>query len=154
MIETPRVITTTAQKTAFIPITATWDEIQEVMGPGLGEVQSALADQGIAPVGPWFAHHKRRPIESFDFEICVPVAAHVWPVGRVKSKDIPALNVVTTVYHGGYENLGKAWGEFHGWLEKSGLSIAEDFYECYVVGPESGPDSSQYRTQFSIPLKN
>ena len=114
-----------------------------------------LVDQGFAPVGPWFAHHKSRPIESFDFAICIPVAAKVSAVGRGKTGAIPALNVVTTIYHGGgYEGLGKAWGEFHEWIERSGLSVEEDFYECYLVGPESGPDSSQYRTQYSIPLKS
>jgi uncharacterized protein YdhG (YjbR/CyaY superfamily) len=36
------------------------DEIHKVMGPGIDEVFSVLAAQGIAPVGPWFSHHLRR----------------------------------------------------------------------------------------------
>jgi hypothetical protein len=46
----------------------------------------------------------------------VPVSAPVTAVGRVYPGERPAIKVVRTVYHGPYEGLGSAWGEFSGWL--------------------------------------
>ena len=80
------------------------------MGPGIGEVMAAIAAQGLTPAGPWFTHHLRRPTDTFDFEICVPIAAPVTATGRVKPGRWPAMKVARTIYHGEYEGLGAAWG--------------------------------------------
>ena len=40
------------------------EEIQLAMGPGIREVFAVLAAQGIAPAGPWFTHHRRRPTDT------------------------------------------------------------------------------------------
>ncbi len=62
------------------------------------------------------------------------------------------MKVARTTYHGGYECLGEAWGEFGEWLEANGHTAAEDLWECYVAGPESGPDATKWRTQLNQPL--
>ncbi len=122
------------------------------MGPTIQEVYAAIAAQGIAPAGPWFTHHLRRPTDSFDFEVSVPVSTPITPAGRVQPSEWPAMRVVRTVYHGGYEGLGEAWGEFLEWIEKEGLKTTDDLWESYLVGPEAGDDSSIYRTQLNKPL--
>ncbi len=152
MIETPIVIDAPAQETACIHIVVPRAEIQTVMGPGIMEIFEALAAQNMKPTGPWFTHHLKRPDDIFDFEICVPVASPVTPVGRVKAGQMPAHTVARTVYQGGYEGLGEAWGEFLQWIEAQGHESAEDLWEVYMVGPESGPDPSQWRTQLNRPL--
>ncbi len=45
-----------------------------------------------------------------------------------------------------------AWGRFDAWIRAEGLAPAGDLWERYLRGPESGPDSSQYRTEFNRPL--
>jgi len=152
MIETPIVTETPAQQTAYIHIVVPREEIQTVMGPGITEIFEALGAQRLTPVGPWFTHHLKRPDTTFDFDICVPVASPVTPVGRVKAGEMPASTVARTVYQGGYEGLGEAWGEFLQWIEGQGHESAEDLWECYLNGPESGPDPSQWRTQLNRPL--
>jgi effector-binding domain-containing protein len=112
MIETPIVIDAPAQETACIHIVVPRAEIQTVMGPGIMEIFEALAAQDMKPTGPWFTHHLKRPDDTFDFEICVPVASPVTPVGRVQAGKMPAHTVARTVYQGGYEGLGEAWAEF------------------------------------------
>ena len=57
-----------------------------------------------------------------------------------------------TVYHGPYEGLPEAWGEFMDWIEKSGLSTAPDLYECYLTNPEENPDPATWRTELNRPL--
>jgi effector-binding domain-containing protein len=87
--------------------------------------------------------------DTFDFEIGVPVATPVTAAGRVKPSELPVLRVARTVYHGGYEGLGDAWGEFGTWIEANGYTPAADLWESYVSGPEANPDPANWRTELN-----
>ena len=152
MLATPHITQTTAQQTASLHLTVTRAEIQKVMGPGIAEVMAAVAAQGIAPAGPWFTHHLKRPTDIFDFEICVPVATPVAPVGRVMPGEWPAMTVARTVYQGPYEGLAAAWGEFCAWIDANGHNPAVDLWERYLAGPESSPDPADWRTELNRPI--
>jgi effector-binding domain-containing protein len=154
MIDTPKITQTPDQLTAVIHLTVPRKEIQTVMGPGLGELRAAVAAQGITPSGPWFTHHLKMDPDTFDFEISLPVSKPVTATGRVKPGRLPARKVVRTVYHGGYEGLGAAWGEFDAWIKANGHKPETDLWECYVAGPESGPDPAKWRTELTRPLKS
>lgn len=152
MIETPEITQSETRPVAFIHLTIPREEIRNVMGPGITEVYATLGAQGIAPAGPWLSHHLRTPSDTFDFRICVPVNSPVEPSGRVQAGELPAARVVRTIYHGPYEGIGAAWGEFGAWIAREGIAVGPDFWECYLVGPESGLDPSEYRTEFNRPL--
>lgn len=152
MIDAPRITRTDAQQTAVIHVTIAREEIRNVMGPGISELISTVADQGGTPAGPWFTHHLRMEPGIFDFEIGVPVAAPVAASGRVEPSEWPAMRVARTVYHGDYEGLGAAWGEFDDWIEAEGLTPAPDLWERYLAGPESNPDPATWRTELNRPL--
>ena len=152
MIDTPHVLQTAAQLTASIHLTVPRANIQKVMGPGISELSAAVAAQGIALTGPWFTHYLRKPSDTFDFEICVPVATPVAPFGRMTPGQLPATTAARTIYHGGYEGLGAAWGELHAWIAANGHTPRQDFWECYLVGPESNSDPSAWRTELNQPL--
>lgn len=154
MLDTPHITQTTAQHTAIIHLTIPREEIRNVMGPGLGELMSTVAAQGITPTGPWFTHHLRMAEDIWDFEISVPVSAPVTAAGRVQPGQRPAMRVAQTVYHGPYEGLGDAWGDFLDWVAANGHTPAPDLYECYTVGPESSPDPANWRTELTKPLLN
>ena len=62
------------------------------------------------------------------------------------------MKVVRTVYHGAFEGLGAAWGEFGNWIAANGHTPAEDLWECYVAGPEASPDPAHWRTELNRPL--
>ena len=152
MLDTPQIVQSTGQLMACIRLTISRAEIRNVMGPGLLEVMAAVAAQGMTPAGPWFTHQLRMNPEVFDFEICVPVAAPIVAVGRVTPGELPARKVARTVYHGPYEGLADAWGEFDAWIAANGHTPAEDLWECYVAGPESSSDPANWRTEFNRPL--
>ena len=152
MLDTPDITRTTTRPTAVIHLTIPREEIQSVMGPGIGELMAAIAAQGITPAGPWFNHHLSVAEDKWDFEISVPVSAPIVAAGRVKPSQWPAMKVARTVYHGPYEGLGDAWGEFLDWITANGHTPAPDLYECYIVGPESSPDPANWRTEFTKPL--
>lgn len=152
MLDRPHIAKTTAQRTAVIRMTIPRAEIQKVMGPGFQELMAAVTAQGIGPAGPFFSHHYRLHPDTFDFEIGVPVTAPVAPVGRVQAGQLPAATVARTVYHGPYEGLGPAWGEFVDWITAEGHTQAANLWECYVAGPESSPDPTSWRTELNRPL--
>jgi len=152
MIDKPQIVKTDTQRAAIIRFTIPRAEIQNVMGPGMAELNAAVAAQGIAPAGPMFSHHFRMDPAIFDFEIGVPLTAPISPVGRVEAGELPAATVARTVYHGGYEGLGPAWGEFNSWVKAEGHTPAPDLWESYVSCPESDPDPSTFRTELNRPL--
>jgi len=102
-------------------------------GSGLSELKAAVAAQGIATTGAWFDHHFRRPTDTFAFEICLPVVAR-------------------TIYHADYDGLGAAWGEFEAWMVANGHKTGPDFWQCYLMDPESNTDPSTWRTELNRPL--
>ena len=152
MIDTPEITQTQARHTAVIHLNIPREEVRHVMRPGLEKLTAAVAAQSVAPAGPWFNRHLRTSPTRFDFEISVPVSAPVAAVGRVKPGLLPAATVARTVYRGPYEGLGTAWAEFDRWVRESGHTPADELWECYVAGPETGPDPSAWRTELNRPL--
>ena len=152
MIEPPKIIPLAPQFTAVIHLKIPKDQIQHVMGPGLAELISTVKEQGAGPAGPWFTHHFKIEDEGWDFEIGVPVSKHIVAAGRVRPGTWPAMTVARTIYQGGYEGLGEAWGEMMDWLEANGRQPAGDLYECYLAGPESSPDPADWKTELTRPL--
>lgn len=152
MLDTPQITQTAAQQTAVIHVTIPRAEIRDVMGPGLAELRETVAAQGITPSGPWYTRHLRMDPETFDFEIGLPVPVPVAPVGRVQPGELPAARVARTVYHGPYEGLPAAWGEFDAWVAANGHTAAPGLWECYAAGPETGPDPAGWRTELTRPL--
>lgn len=152
MIDVPQIIEIASQLTAVIRITVPREQIREVMGPAMHEVLSTVASQGLQPIGPMFSHHFRMDPAVFDFEVGVPVASSVKPEGRVVPSSLPATRVARTIYHGGYEGLGNAWGEFESWIAGQSLNTATDLWECYTSGPESSPNPADWKTELNRPL--
>ena len=152
MIDTPHITQTAAQQTAIIRLTIPRAEIRAVMGPGIGELMTAVAAQGLTPAGPWFNHHLRMDPGIFEFEIGVPVSAPIRATGRVTAGQLPATTVARTVYHGAYEGLADAWGEINAWIAAQGHTPAAELWEVYVAGPESSADPAAWRTELNRPL--
>ena len=152
MIETPQIVEVSAQPIASLRLVAKGSEMRAVMGPGVRELKEAVASQGIAATGPWFNHHFRAPTDTFDFEICLPVAGAVKPVGRVRPGELATARAARAVHHGNFDGLGAAWGELRGWIAASGYATRADFWEVYLVGPDSSANPADWRTQLNWPL--
>lgn len=154
MISTPQILQTKAEAAAVIHLTVPRSEMMNVLGPAVGELMAALAEQDVKPVGAVFAHHLKMSPDTFDFELGVKVAAPVKATGRIKAGELPATKVARTIYSGPYEGLPSAWGEFNKWLEANSHKQAESLWELYSVGPQSTPDPANWRTELNRPLKS
>lgn len=152
MIETPQITQSQELDTAVIHLQVPASQIQEVMGPAIQELLKTIGAQGLTPCAPLFTFHPKKPEGFFDFEVGIPIKGQVKPSGRVRPGKLPAVKVVRTVYHGGYEGLGAGWGEFEAWIKAQGLQVGPNLWEFYTRGPESGPDSRLWRTELNRPL--
>ncbi len=152
MIDTPHITQSTAQHTACIHLITPRAQMMQVFGPAIEELVATLSAQGMPPTGSAFAHHFKMSPETFDFEVGFVTAAPITPAGRVKPSLWPATKVARTVYHGPYDGLPAAWGEFDAWMKANGLAQAEDLWEHYVAGPHSSPDPATWRTELYRPL--
>ena len=152
MITTPQILQTEAQDAAVIHLTIPRSEMMKAFAPAVGELMKTLAAQGVEPIGAVFAHHLKMTPDIFDFELGVKVASPAKAAGRVKPGQLPAVKVARTVYSGPYEGLPAAWGEFMQWMKANGHEQAEDLWELYSVGPQSTPDSANWRTELNRPL--
>jgi effector-binding domain-containing protein len=152
MLDTPQLIQTDEQLSAVIHLTVPRAKISDVMGPAITEIMSTISAQGATITGQCFSYHQKRPTDIFDFEVGFPVSQPITAAGRVKMSKLPAVKVVRTIYQGGYEGLGAAWGEFCQWIEAEGLNVQESLWECYLTDPESNPDPDTWRTELNRPL--
>ena len=151
-IDTPHIADSPEMQLALIHLTVPRSEIMTAMGPAFGELESVLRAQGIAPTGPWFAHHHRRPTDTFDFDICSPVAKPIQTTGRVTNGTLRATKVVRTIHHGRYEGLATAWGEFVAWIADNNHKTAEDLWEVYLTGPFNNPNPATWETELNAPI--
>jgi effector-binding domain-containing protein len=152
LIETPTRAEFAARTVARIHVVTPRAEIQSAMHGAIHEIVAALKTQGIAPSGAWFAHHHRRPTETFDFDVCFPVSTPISPAGRVESADIPKTDVVRAVYRGPYERLPQAWPEFVHWITENGYKTRPDAFEVYTIGPQQDADPQHWQTEMNWPL--
>lgn len=143
------VVATNTIPAAVIHIAIPKAEIRNVMGPAMQELMALVAAKGITPAGRIFSHHFIHEADRFEFEVGIPVSGAVKEAGRVRSGALPARKVVRTIYTGGYEGLGAAWGAFSAAVDKAGHSTTGEFWEVYLTGPETGPDGSRYTTELA-----
>ncbi|GAB4115530.1 MAG: GyrI-like domain-containing protein [Acidobacteriota bacterium] len=152
MIDNPRIIRTAAQETAVIRLTIPRREMCDVMGPAIREVLDTVIAQGVTPGGPVFAHHFVLDPEIFDFEVGIPVANPISPVGRVQPGKLAPAQVARTVYRGPYDGLPAAWQELEAWIAGRGHVPAGPFREVYISGPERSADPAHWRTELNREL--
>lgn len=145
----PELLTTTAQPTAVIHLVIHGRDMPKYMDPAIQEIMKVLTDQGLAPSGPMFSYHHRRPSDTFDFEIGFPVGKAIKQTWRVVNSTLPAEKVVRSVYEGPYEGLGPAWGELDSWVNEQKLTGSGRFWESYLSDPEEVKDPKDYRTELN-----
>ena len=154
MLEAPSVVSVLQQDAAIIRITVPRADIRSVMPPAIIELRTTLAAQGIAPVGPMFAHHLSVDDAVFDCEVGFPIARPLVETGRVRSGSLPAATVAHAAYRGGYEGLPAAWGELRQWADANGHARDTHLWEVYVSGPETGSNAAEWTTELNQPLEH
>ncbi len=148
----PKILVVPAERIARLSLVVPAAEMQAQMDPAMREIFSTVMAQGIRVTGPWFTHHRRRPTETFDFDICVPVDRTLEARGRVRPGERAQRRVARMIHEGPYETLSQSWRVLGDWLVKKRHTPAPDLWERYLVGPEAVADPALYLTELNRPL--
>ncbi|WP_165232644.1 GyrI-like domain-containing protein [Aquisphaera insulae] len=147
-----QVVDSPSRSAAVIRMTVPQRELPTVMKPAIDELLAVLKAQGVRPAGPLFNHYLSMDGGLFEFETGYPIDTPIEPSGRVSPGELPAAKVARTVHFGPYENLRHAWAVLDSLVRAEGLTPVGGIWESYQVGPESGPDPSQWRTELNQPI--
>jgi len=133
--------------------------ISELFDAVFGAVFSAAFERGLSPAGPPFALYTRvtdGPDAAADLETGFPLGAPLSgplvdePIEidgrRLVASELPAAEIAVTTYLGGYDGLGRAWGEFMGAIAAQGRAPGTPFWETYVTEPTPDADPATMRT--------
>jgi effector-binding domain-containing protein len=153
-IDTPYRARFEARIVARIHFVTPRQEIRSSMHNAIREISVALEAAGVARTGPWIMHLLRPPTDTFDVDVCFPIDKPFPQSGRVATVEIPAVEVLRTIHHGGYEKLPQAWQDFSDWISARGFQTRGDAFEVYSVGPKDNEDPSCWKTELNNPLAN
>lgn len=148
----PEVVTLEPRTTAVVQAVVPMADLRAFFDRSFGELAAALADQGVAPTGPAFALHHRRPDDTADLEVGFPTARAVEPAGEVVAGSLPGGRAARLVHQGGYDGLGEAWGRLVAWAGEQGSQPDGPFLEVYVTEPRPDVDPADLRTELYLPL--
>ncbi len=148
----PGILVVPAERVACLSLVVPAAEMQAYMDPAMQELFSTVMAQGLTVTGPWFTHHRRRPTDTFDFDICVPVDRTPTARGRVRAGERAQRRVARMIHGGPYETLAASWRVLGDWLVKKRHTPAPDLWERYLVGPEAVADPKLYLTELNRPL--
>ena len=152
MLDALTIVETQARPAAVIKLKIPKAEIAKVMGPAMQELMALIPSGAITPTGPIFSHHFKTEPASWEFEVGIPVTGTVKGAGRVVAGSLPAKRVIRTIYRGGYEQLGAAWGEFTELVKARSQPTTGEFWEIYLTGPETDPDPKRWTTELAMVL--
>jgi effector-binding domain-containing protein len=92
------------------------------------------------------------PPESTRYEVCIPVAKEIKSDKVIKVKELPTMEVASTIYVGPYDKVGPTYGQLMTWLTEKGYVISGPAREMYLSNPSSTPAES-LKTEIQFPVK-
>lgn len=111
----------------------------EVIGGGFMKIGSYLEEIGEQPLDTPFLLY-----ENFDSftderivaEVVFAVSRLLPEKGEIKSRILPAMQVVSAYYRGDYNEMAPFYQEMMQWAKDKGLALTGDSHEYYLNGPD------------------
>jgi AraC family transcriptional regulator len=147
------------------------EDVPDFMSDALALVATALREAGLAPAGPPFARYYASGPDGLDMAAGFPVAepflgaSGTLPLPEsggveavpssviVHPDELPAGPAAVATHVGPYQGLEATWN----WLRERvhGLrrELGDDPWEVYFIGPGSGVDEAEWRTELVWPLR-
>jgi AraC family transcriptional regulator len=147
------------------------EDVPDFMSDALALVAIALREAGLAPAGPPFARYYASGPDGLDMATGFPVAepflgatgAHPLSgsaaVEAVPSSvivhpdELPAGPAAVATHVGSYQGLEATWNWLRERVDAMGRQLGDDPWEVYFIGPGSGVDEAEWRTELVWPLQ-
>lgn len=141
-----------AVRVAVIRSIVATEDVPDFMADALGLVADALRRTGVQPAGPPFARYFEMTAEGLDVAAGFPVAEPFLGAGVVHPGELPAGPAAVTTFVGPHQGLEKAWTALRRRIVELGRVPGNDPWEVYFIGPGSGVDEAEWRTELVWPL--
>lgn len=129
------------------------DALPAFLGGVFPELFAFVGRHGVAATGhPFVMYHAFGP-DLIDAEVCVPVAAPGPADERIRSRTLPACEIVRTLHVGPYEDLGSAYAALTDWVADHGYVSHAPIRERYLTGVTDDVPPSAYRTELDMPIE-
>ena len=148
----PEIVEQPEQITMVIRRVSPMAELASVFDTAFPTLAGVLADQQVQPLSPAFALYHGAPTDTADLEVGFITGSPIEPIGEGVVSTLPGGRVARTVYAGGYDGLGEAWGLLLGWVAEQGLAPTGEMWEVYLTEPTPDGDPADHRTELNLQL--
>ena len=130
------------------------EQISAKLAEVLPAVHAYITEQGIAAAGQPFSRYHGVSGGVIDMEAGIATTAPASGKGDIKSGQLPGGPTAITWHVGPYEALQESHEALTTWVQQNGRTPSGGPWEVYVTDPGEEPDSSKWKTQIFLPLKN
>jgi len=162
LLTDPAAVTRLAVTERVLPATAALTVHGEASGAtfaaflddAFARLADALGRAGVQPSGPFGtlfpAEYRDEPSPITAF---VPVAVPIPGPGLPGTATLPGGRYAVATFIGPYDTMAAGYQALGAWLAGTGLVIAGQVREDYLLGPGDGVPESQYHTEISWPVR-
>lgn len=148
----PQIVEQADQTTMVVRAVVPMAELPGVFDRAFPTLGAVASDQQVQPTSPAFALYHGAPGETADLEVGFATDAPIEPVDEVAVSTLPGGRIARTVYSGGYEGLGQAWGSLFDWAASNGHEPTGEMWEVYLTMPTPDGDPAANRTELNLQL--
>lgn len=141
-----------AQPTLMVRTTIPVEKISETMASAYGEIASYMGSKGLEFAGPPYALYRNMDMSALDVEMGFSLTEVCEEEGGLKTGELPAGTVASTVYTGPYSDIGSAYEKLKAFVTEQGRETEEWSFEYYLNSPEDTVPE-KLMTEICFPLK-
>jgi DNA-binding transcriptional MerR regulator len=120
----------------------------------LGELYATLSAQGVAVSGVAGGVYADELFadERGSATVYLPIGAAVAELGRVRQRELPAVELAVVTHDGPDAGVDRAYGALAGYVTRHALAVAGPIREFYPVGRQQTADAAAWRTEIGWPI--
>jgi effector-binding domain-containing protein len=139
-------------KVAYVSVTGSYEQLPELFGEVVGYVIEENLQVTEPPYGIYFNSPMEVPQEELKYEVGIAFTGDADGEDRVKIKNVPAHQAVSTVYKGPYGQAAEIYQALIEYAMKNGYKINGAVKEIYLNNPME-VDESELLTEVRFPVK-
>jgi DNA-binding transcriptional MerR regulator len=120
----------------------------------LGELYATLSAQGVAVSGVAGGVYADELFadERGSATVYLPIGAAVAELGRVRQRELPAVELAVVTHDGPDAGVDRAYGALAGYVTRHALAVAGPIREFYPVSRQQTADAAAWRTEIGWPI--
>ena len=120
----------------------------------LAELYATVSGQGLALAGTAGGVYADGLFadERGEATVYLPVSGAVEELGRVRERELPAVELAVVTHEGPDAGVDRAYGALAGYVTRHALAVAGPIREFYPVGRQQTADAGAWRTEIGWPI--